>query len=92
MITLQTYFRRWQAKRLTSLLRKDREFMRVWLEQEEARKKKEKEDFIKAEHHRRMHPQNKEDFVLLYNALESKVFLRGCISVCVCMCQCFCMI
>ncbi|KAL2093306.1 hypothetical protein ACEWY4_010618 [Coilia grayii] len=70
VITLQTYFRRWQAKRLTTLLRKDKEFCRMWLEEEEARKKKEKEDYIKSEHHRRMHPQNKEDFALLYNVLE----------------------
>ncbi|XP_062404102.1 IQ and ubiquitin-like domain-containing protein isoform X2 [Sardina pilchardus] len=70
VITLQTYFRRWQARRFTDLLRMDREFRRVWMEQEEARKKQEKEDYISAEHHRRMHPQNKEDFALLYNALE----------------------
>ncbi|XP_041965152.1 IQ and ubiquitin-like domain-containing protein [Alosa sapidissima] len=70
VITLQTYFRRWQARRFTNLLRMDREFRRVWLEQDEARKKQQKEDYINAEHHRRMHPQNKEDFALLYNALE----------------------
>ncbi|MBN3315065.1 IQUB protein, partial [Atractosteus spatula] len=40
------------------------------MKQEEIRKRKEKEDRIKTEFERRMNPQTKEDFDLLYHALE----------------------
>ncbi len=43
-----------------------------WERQEEIRKKKEKEDRIRREFERRMNPKTKEDFDLLYHALESK--------------------
>lgn len=79
VITIQTYTRRWLAKRLTTQLRLDKELRLAWIEREEKRKKEEKEDQIRAEYNRRMNPQNRNDFVLLYNALESKyeyVFMR----------------
>ena len=45
-----------------------------WERQEEIHKIKEKEDRIKKEFERRMNPRTKEDFDLLYHALESKFF------------------
>lgn len=50
--------------------KKDRE---EFEKQEEIRKKKEKEDRIRKEFERRMNPKSKEDFDLLYHALESKL-------------------
>ncbi|XP_041692549.2 LOW QUALITY PROTEIN: IQ and ubiquitin-like domain-containing protein [Coregonus clupeaformis] len=70
VIALQTYTRRWQAKRMTDRLRQDRELRLAWMEREGRRKREEKEEQIKAEHHRRMNPQCRDDFALLYSALE----------------------
>ncbi|MCI4381860.1 hypothetical protein PGIGA_G00256870 [Pangasianodon gigas] len=70
VITIQTHTRRWLAKRLTTQLRLDKELRLAWVEREERRKKEEKEEQIRAEYHRRMNPEKKEDFALLYNALE----------------------
>ncbi|XP_066579864.1 IQ motif and ubiquitin-like domain-containing protein [Amia ocellicauda] len=70
VIVIQTYTRRWQAKRLTEGLRRDRDRHLEWLEQEEIRKRKEKEDRLRGEYERRMNPKTKEDFDLLYHALE----------------------
>lgn len=50
----------------------------AWEAQEELRKKKEKEDKVRREHERRLNPKTKEDFELLYHALECKFFLKGC--------------
>ena len=72
VVTLQTYARRWQAWRLTDMLRQDRELRLAWVEREERRKTEEKEEQVRGEHRRRMNPQNKADFALLYNALESE--------------------
>lgn len=72
VITIQTHIRRWLAKRLTTQLRLAKELRLAWVEREERRKKEEKEEQIRAEYHRRMNPTKKEDFALLYNALESK--------------------
>nr|XP_046210872.1 IQ and ubiquitin-like domain-containing protein [Oncorhynchus gorbuscha] len=70
VITLQMYTRRWQAKRMTDQLRQDRELRLAWMEREGRRKREEKEEQIKAEYHRRMNPQCRDDFALLYSALE----------------------
>lgn len=72
VITIQKHARCWLAKRLTSQLRLDKELRLAWVEKEERRKKEEMKEQIRAEYHRRMNPEKKEDFVLLYNALESK--------------------
>jgi len=45
-----------------------------WEEQQEMNKRKEKEDRIQQEFERRMNPKSKEDFDLLFRALESKQF------------------
>lgn len=71
-ITIQKYIRRWLAKLRTTRLRLEKELCLAWAEKEERRKKEEKEEQIRAEYHRRMNPEKKEDFTLLYNALESK--------------------
>ncbi|XP_052778908.1 IQ and ubiquitin-like domain-containing protein [Mya arenaria] len=70
VIIIQKYYRRWLARRYVQKLKEDKlrrlEFERL----EEIRKKKEKADRIKKEFERRMNPKNKEDFDLLYHALE----------------------
>ncbi|XP_028813606.1 IQ and ubiquitin-like domain-containing protein [Denticeps clupeoides] len=71
VLTLQTHWRRWQAKRLTDQLSLERKQRLDWMERERVRKKQEKEELVRAENHRKMNPQTKEDFALLYNALES---------------------
>ncbi|KAK6482624.1 IQ and ubiquitin-like domain-containing protein [Huso huso] len=72
VIVIQTYARRWHAMRLVKQLSHDRMVRLDWEKKEELRKKKEKEDRLKREYERRMHPKTKEDFDLLYHALESK--------------------
>ncbi len=42
------------------------------MENEKGRKKEEKEQQIRDEYHRRMNPESKADFDLLYNALKSE--------------------
>lgn len=56
-------------------LKADKQKRLEWEREEEIRKRKEKEDRIKQEFERRMNPKTKEDFDLLYHALESKNFL-----------------
>ncbi|XP_002734642.2 IQ motif and ubiquitin-like domain-containing protein [Saccoglossus kowalevskii] len=70
IILLQCYFRRWKAKRTVEIMRKDLAERLQWEREEEIRKIKEKEDRIKKEFERRMNPKSKEDFDLLYHALE----------------------
>ncbi|KAI2648293.1 IQ and ubiquitin-like domain-containing protein [Labeo rohita] len=70
VITLQSYVRRWLAKCFTDSLRQAKEQRLAWLENERRRKKEEKEQQIRDEYHRRMNPESKADFDLLYNALK----------------------
>ncbi|XP_030621203.1 IQ and ubiquitin-like domain-containing protein [Chanos chanos] len=70
VITLQRYVRAWQAKRFMAQLKQDKEQHQAWIESEERRKREEKDQQIRDEYNRRMNPENKEDFALLYNALE----------------------
>ncbi|XP_071961222.1 IQ motif and ubiquitin-like domain-containing protein [Antedon mediterranea] len=70
VIILQSYFRRWQAKRIVASLKIDLAKRLDWERMEEIRKIKEKEDRIRKEFERRMNPKSKEDFDLLYHALE----------------------
>lgn len=60
------------AKRAVQSLREDKERRLEFERQEEIRKKKEKENRIRNEFERRMNPKTKEDFDLLYHALESE--------------------
>ncbi|XP_078485773.1 uncharacterized protein LOC100186480 [Ciona intestinalis] len=70
VILLQSYFRRWQARSLVNELKLDRDRRIEWEKEEEIRKRREKEERIKKEFERRMKPKTKEDFDLLYAALE----------------------
>ncbi|XP_040405704.1 IQ and ubiquitin-like domain-containing protein isoform X2 [Cygnus olor] len=71
VIVLQKYFRRWHARNLVHKLKEEKRLRLAWEAQEELRKKKEKEDKVRREHERRLNPKTKEDFELLYHALES---------------------
>lgn len=70
VIIIQKYYRRWLSKRYVENLKEDKRRRLEWEKQEEIRKKKEKADRIKKEFERRMNPKSKEDFDLLYHALE----------------------
>jgi len=71
VIIIQKYYRRWLAKRYVNIVRENETRRREWERQEEMNKVKEKEGRIKREFERRMNPKSKEDFDLLYHALES---------------------
>ncbi|XP_062457638.1 IQ and ubiquitin-like domain-containing protein isoform X2 [Rhea pennata] len=70
VIVLQTYFRRWHAINLVQNLREKKRLRLEWETQEELNKKKEKEEKLRSEHKRRLNPKTKEDYELLYHALE----------------------
>ena len=60
------------ALRYVTKLKTDRQKRLDWEKQEEIKKREEKELRMKREFERRMNPKTKEDFDLLYAALESK--------------------
>ncbi|XP_050413811.2 IQ and ubiquitin-like domain-containing protein [Patella vulgata] len=70
IVIIQKYYRRWLARRYVHKLREEKRARVEWERAEELRKKKEKEDRIKKEFERRMNPNSKEDFDLLFHALE----------------------
>ncbi|KAM8974338.1 IQ motif and ubiquitin-like domain-containing protein [Pelodytes ibericus] len=70
IIKIQTYFRRFHAKRVVQQLREEQRLRLEWEEKEEKRKRKEREERLRREYERRMNPKTKEDFELLYHALE----------------------
>ncbi|KAM9246548.1 IQ motif and ubiquitin-like domain-containing protein [Leptosomus discolor] len=70
VIVLQTYFRRWHAVNVVQDLREQKRFRLAWEAQEELRRKKEKEEKLRREHEHLLNPKTKEDFELLYHALE----------------------
>ncbi|KFQ79075.1 IQ and ubiquitin-like domain-containing protein, partial [Phaethon lepturus] len=70
VIVLQTYFRRWHAINVVQNLREEKRLRLAWEAQEELRRKKEKEEKLRKEDERRLNPKTKEDFELLYHALE----------------------
>ncbi|KAG2460132.1 IQUB protein, partial [Polypterus senegalus] len=69
-IIIQTYTRRWLATRYVEELRRQKMLWLEWEEQEAVRKKLEKENRLKREYERRVNAKTKEDFALLYTALE----------------------
>ena len=71
MITIQKYYRRWLAQRFVCKVKQDKEDRIQWEIEEELKKKQEKEHRIRHEYERRMNPKSKQDFDLLYHALES---------------------
>lgn len=61
-------------------LREEKRLRLAWEAQEELRRKKEKEEKLRREHEQRLNPKTKEDFELLYHALECKFFPKGILS------------
>ncbi|PVD24356.1 hypothetical protein C0Q70_14837, partial [Pomacea canaliculata] len=70
IIILQKNYRRWLATRYVNKLKADKKRREEWERQQEINKQKEKENRLKQEFERRMHPKTREDFDLLYHALE----------------------
>ncbi|XP_010341855.1 IQ motif and ubiquitin-like domain-containing protein isoform X2 [Saimiri boliviensis] len=70
VIVIQTYFRQWHAKTFVEKVRRQKRLRLEWERQEELRKIREKEEWIKLDYDRRHNPKTNEDFELLYNALE----------------------
>lgn len=69
---MQSLVRRWLAQKALDLLRDEQTRRLAWLEMQERRREEEKEEQLKDLQQRRMNPKTKEDFNLLYKALESK--------------------
>ncbi|KAM8819549.1 IQ motif and ubiquitin-like domain-containing protein isoform 2-T3 [Rhynchonycteris naso] len=70
VIVLQTYYRRWHAKIVVENIRKQKELRMQWEEEAKLKKIAEKEEWKKLDYYRRHNPQTKDDFELLYDALE----------------------
>ncbi|XP_048358296.1 IQ and ubiquitin-like domain-containing protein [Sphaerodactylus townsendi] len=70
VIVIQTYFRRWNAINIVVRLKEARRLRLEWEKQEEQRKEREKAEKLRREYDRRMYPKTKDDFELLYHALE----------------------
>ncbi|NXH12669.1 IQUB protein, partial [Bucco capensis] len=69
-IVLQKSFRRWHARNVVQKLREQKRLRLEWEAQEELRREQEKEDKLRREQERRLNPKTKEDFELLFHALE----------------------
>ncbi|KAJ8381677.1 hypothetical protein SKAU_G00024550 [Synaphobranchus kaupii] len=71
IVVLQKYARRWLAKCLIDQLRPmSGRSDWIFLKKEQTQKMRDKEKQIEEEYRRRMNPETKEDFALLYSALE----------------------
>ncbi|KAG8524531.1 IQ and ubiquitin-like domain-containing protein [Galemys pyrenaicus] len=70
VIIIQTYYRQWHAKRVVENVRRQKMLRLKWEAEEEERKIREKEKLMQLDYYRRHNPQTKEDFELLFNALE----------------------
>ncbi|XP_032378816.1 IQ and ubiquitin-like domain-containing protein [Etheostoma spectabile] len=70
VIVLQSFARRWLARQEVNRLKRDRDRRLAWLELQETRRREEKEEQLRDRRQRWMSPQRREDFNLLYQALE----------------------
>ncbi|XP_054878630.1 IQ and ubiquitin-like domain-containing protein isoform X2 [Poeciliopsis prolifica] len=70
VICLQSYIRRWLAQEEVEQLRRERARRLAWFDLQERKCKEEKEAQLRERRRRWMNPQNKEDFNLLYHALQ----------------------
>ncbi|XP_053107586.1 IQ and ubiquitin-like domain-containing protein [Hemicordylus capensis] len=70
VIVIQTYYRRWHAINIVKQLKEELRFRLEWEEEEELRKQRVREERLLREYHRRLNPKTKDDFELLYHALE----------------------
>lgn len=72
MIRLQALTRRWLAQQRVARLRRQRDRRLAWLEAMEQGWRREREEQLADRRRRWNNPRRREDFNLLYNALESK--------------------
>lgn len=77
MIRLQAFTRRWLARQEVDRLRRERDRRVAWLEVQERRRREEKEEQLRDRRQRWMNPQRREDFNLLYHALESRLSIAS---------------
>ncbi|KAG8439832.1 hypothetical protein GDO86_005848 [Hymenochirus boettgeri] len=70
VLVIQTYFRRFRAKKVVEQLKEEKRLRLEWEAMEDLRKDHEKEYRMKKDYERRMNPKTKDDFDLLYRALE----------------------
>ncbi|XP_070763055.1 IQ motif and ubiquitin-like domain-containing protein [Enoplosus armatus] len=70
VIRLQAFARRWLARQEVDRLSRERDRRMAWLELQERKRREEKEEQLSDRRHRWMNPQRREDFNLLYHALE----------------------
>ncbi|KAM9753714.1 IQ motif and ubiquitin-like domain-containing protein [Menidia menidia] len=70
VVCLQSYARRWLARQAVERLRRERSRRLAWLQLQEKKRQQEKEEQLRDRRQRWMNPQKKEDFNLLYHALE----------------------
>ncbi|XP_012730407.2 IQ and ubiquitin-like domain-containing protein isoform X1 [Fundulus heteroclitus] len=70
VICLQSYARRWLAQEAVEQLRKERTRRLAWFEMQDRKCKEEKEEQLRHRRKRWLNPQSREDFNLLYHALE----------------------
>ncbi|XP_074489632.1 IQ motif and ubiquitin-like domain-containing protein isoform X1 [Sebastes fasciatus] len=70
VLLLQSFVRRWLAQQKVDGLRRGRERRLAWLEMQEKRRRDEKEEQLSDRRNRWINPQRREDFNLLYHALE----------------------
>ncbi|KAM8751672.1 IQ motif and ubiquitin-like domain-containing protein isoform 1-T1 [Acanthopagrus schlegelii] len=70
VIRLQAFARRWLAQQEVDQVRRERDRRLAWLEMQERRRREEKEEQLRDRRQRWMNPQRREDFNLLYHALE----------------------
>lgn len=71
VVRLQALTRRWLAQQEADRVRRERDRRLAWLEMQERRRREEKEEQLRDRRQRWMNPQRREDFNLLYHALES---------------------
>ena len=69
---LQSYWRRWLSCRYVSDLLRERRVRQEWERGREEERRRRREERERAEFQRRMNPTTKEDFELLYHALEGR--------------------
>lgn len=73
MIRLQALIRRWLAQQRVERLRRERNRRLTWLEAMERGWRQEKEEQLRDRRQRWKNPRRREDFNLLYHALESRL-------------------
>uniref|UniRef100_A0A665U3P6 Ubiquitin-like domain-containing protein n=1 Tax=Echeneis naucrates TaxID=173247 RepID=A0A665U3P6_ECHNA len=77
VICLQSFARRWLALQAVNQMRRERDRRLAWLELQERKRREEKEEQLRDRRQRWLSPQRREDFNLLYHALESRLEGEG---------------